>query len=59
MIEPKIFREYDIRGVWGRDLTREAVMAIGKAFACYLSDNLVPVRCVKPSRKLLQKAAWT
>jgi phosphomannomutase/phosphoglucomutase len=40
MIEPKIFREYDIRGVWGRDLTREAVMAIGKAFACYLSDNL-------------------
>jgi phosphomannomutase/phosphoglucomutase len=40
MIEPKIFREYDIRGVWGRDLTREAVDAIGKAFACYVRDHL-------------------
>jgi phosphomannomutase/phosphoglucomutase len=40
MIKPEIFREYDIRGVWGKDLTREAVMAIGKAFACYVHDHL-------------------
>jgi phosphomannomutase/phosphoglucomutase len=36
MIEPQIFREYDIRGVWGRDLTEESVDAIGRAFAVYL-----------------------
>ncbi len=40
MIESKIFRQYDIRGVWGKDLTREAVEAIGKAFAFYLRERL-------------------
>ena len=40
MVEPKIFREYDIRGVWGKDLTGESVNAIGRAFAYYLKKNL-------------------
>jgi len=40
MVEPRIFRQYDIRGVWGDDLTLEAVEAIGRAFACYLGEKL-------------------
>ena len=39
MVEPKIFREYDIRGVWEKDLTLEAVRAIGKAYAVYLKKS--------------------
>jgi phosphomannomutase/phosphoglucomutase len=39
MVEPKIFRQYDIRGVWGKDLDAEAIDAIGKAFAVYLREN--------------------
>ncbi|HET6515307.1 MAG TPA: phosphomannomutase/phosphoglucomutase [Thermodesulfovibrionales bacterium] len=39
-IAPKIFREYDIRGVWGKDLSPESVSAIGRAFAWYLKKNL-------------------
>jgi phosphomannomutase/phosphoglucomutase len=39
MVEPRIFREYDIRGIWGKDLTTGAVEAIGRAFAVYLRDN--------------------
>lgn len=40
MISPAIFREYDIRGIWGNDLTEEAVEKIGQAFAVYLRDIL-------------------
>lgn len=40
MIDPGIFREYDIRGVWGRDLTGKAVRDIARAFAYYLKQNL-------------------
>lgn len=40
MVDPKIFRQYDIRGVWGKDLTIEAVRAIGAAFAVYLKDAI-------------------
>jgi phosphomannomutase/phosphoglucomutase len=40
MADPKIFRQYDIRGVWQKDLTEEVVSAVGKAFAFYLKDNL-------------------
>jgi len=32
-VNPQIFREYDIRGIADRDLTDEAVRAIGRAFA--------------------------
>lgn len=32
MVEKRIFRQYDIRGVWSKDLTPEAVHLIGRAF---------------------------
>lgn len=35
-INPSIFREYDIRGVADRDLTDDAIVAIGKAYGTYL-----------------------
>ncbi len=35
-MNPAIFREYDIRGIAGKDMTQEDVMAIGKAFGTYL-----------------------
>lgn len=34
-LNEKIFREYDIRGIWGRDLTPEIVRRITTAYACY------------------------
>lgn len=40
MINSAIFREYDIRGVWGKDLTEEVVEKIGRAFAVYLRNTL-------------------
>jgi phosphomannomutase/phosphoglucomutase len=40
MINPAIFREYDIRGVWQKDLTEEVVERIGRAFAVYLRNAL-------------------
>ncbi len=40
MIESRIFREYDIRGVWEQDLTIEAVRAIGRAYAVYLKNHM-------------------
>jgi phosphomannomutase/phosphoglucomutase len=39
-INSAIFREYDIRGVWGKDLTEEVVERIGRAFAVYLKNTL-------------------
>ena len=35
-MNPEIFREYDIRGVVGKDLSDEDVVLIGKAFGTYL-----------------------
>src|SRR5204863_1540453 len=34
-----IFRQYDIRGVVGKDLTTEAALAIGAAYAAYLAEH--------------------
>ncbi len=39
MIAPGIFRQYDIRGVVGQDLTVEAVEAIGRAYAVLLHER--------------------
>jgi phosphomannomutase/phosphoglucomutase len=36
-MNPRIFREYDIRGVVDRDLTDEVVDSLGRGFATYLS----------------------
>ena len=38
-VNPQIFREYDIRGIADRDLTDEAVRAIGAAFAQRMSER--------------------
>ena len=35
MISEKIFRQYDIRGIWGEDLTSEVAELIGRAFGTY------------------------
>lgn len=35
MINPHIFREYDVRGVVGKDLTPDTVLALGKGFGTY------------------------
>ncbi len=39
LISPGIFRQYDIRGVVGQDLTVEAADAIGRAFAALLMER--------------------
>ena len=35
-VNPQIFREYDIRGVVGKDLTSKSVTSIGKAIGTYI-----------------------
>ncbi len=39
-INPSIFREYDIRGIAGRDLTPEFAECLGRAYAMYLAKRL-------------------
>jgi phosphomannomutase/phosphoglucomutase len=40
VVNPEIFREYDIRGIVDKDLTDDEVVLIGKAFGTYLrSEN--------------------
>jgi phosphomannomutase/phosphoglucomutase len=39
MIDEKIFRQYDIRGVWSRELTSDAAFCIGRAFGTYVRRN--------------------
>lgn len=38
-IAPGIFRQYDIRGVTGKDLTPEAAYDVGRAYAAYLDAH--------------------
>lgn len=40
MINNRIFREYDIRGIYNEDLTDEVAFIIGRAFAFYLREKL-------------------
>jgi len=40
MVNNHIFREYDIRGVYGKDLIDETAFIIGRAFASHLRKNL-------------------
>ena len=40
MINPAIFRQYDIRGIWEKDLTPDIVETLGKAFASYLLGSI-------------------
>ncbi len=43
LIPAGIFREYDIRGVVGKDLTVEAADAVGRAFATLLAERNIPL----------------
>ena len=38
-ISPNIFRQYDIRGIVGKDLDPRVAHALGRAFAAYLSQR--------------------
>ena len=38
-VAPGIFRQYDVRGIVGRDLTTEAARALGQAYAALLADR--------------------
>jgi len=40
MINPAIFRQYDIRGVWDKDLKEETAELIGRAFSSYLLKSI-------------------
>lgn len=40
MVNPEIFRQYDVRGVWGKDLTPDVAELIGRGFAAYLVKKL-------------------
>ena len=60
-IAPGIFRQYDVRGVVGEDLTAETAAAIGRGFAAFLDRRGVarPVvvgRDNRPSGKALRDA---
>ena len=60
-IAPGIFRQYDIRGIVGADLTTPAARAIGGAFAAYLDAHemrgaIVVSRDNRPSGSALRDA---
>jgi phosphomannomutase/phosphoglucomutase len=40
MLDVKIFRQYDIRGVWGKDLTPDTAFRIGRAFGSFVRRKL-------------------
>jgi phosphomannomutase/phosphoglucomutase len=46
VIAKGIFRQYDIRGVVGKDLTEEAVRGVGRAFAALLKERGIAPRVV-------------
>ena len=39
MLSKNIFREYDIRGVAGKDLTPDVARLVGRAFAAFLQEK--------------------
>ena len=60
-ISAGIFRQYDIRGVVGTDLTTDAARAVGRAYAAYVSDRgargaIAVGRDNRPSGQVLRNA---
>lgn len=56
-VNPGIFKTYDIRGIWGTDLSSELAAAIGQAFATFLKPKKVVVgRDVRLSGPAMQRA---
>mgnify|MGYP000967747008 CR=1 FL=1 len=39
VMNPEIFREYDIRGIAGKDMTEEDVVKIGKGVGTFLLQH--------------------
>ncbi len=60
MVDGKIFREYDIRGIVGDDITENVVNLIGKAFGTYIKRNggkqIVVGRDVRLSSEMFDNA---
>jgi len=58
MIFDHIFRAYDIRGVYGKDITEETAVRIGIAFGIFLGGNrdVVVARDVRLSGEALENA---
>jgi phosphomannomutase len=57
-INPDIFKAYDVRGVFGQNLTEEAVYSIGRAAALYLNVPAIAVcRDMRVSSPQLAAAA--
>ena len=53
-ISPEIFREYDIRGIVGRDLTPELARAVGRAYGTHMRRALtVPTRADLPELQVV------
>ncbi|MFI5228419.1 MAG: phosphomannomutase/phosphoglucomutase [Gemmatimonadales bacterium] len=60
-IAPGIFRQYDIRGIVGRDLTAEAARGVGRAYAAHLAElglsgEIAVGRDNRPSGQMLRDA---
>ncbi len=54
MINPLIFREYDIRGIANKDLTDDVVFKIGQGYGTYIKDKLkVPSSKLKTTDVLI------
>src|SRR3954464_21409 len=60
-VSPGIFRQYDIRGIVGKDLTAEAATAVGRGYAALMRERGVKGRIVvsrdnRPSGEMLRDA---
>src|SRR5215213_10023922 len=60
-ISPGIFRQYDIRGVVGKDLTEDAAFEVGRSYAKLLAErnvhgSVAVGRDNRPSGRLLRDA---
>jgi len=59
LIPKEIFRAYDIRGIYGRNLTEEVAERIGRAIAAYLNgegENMIVGRDVRRGSESLSRA---
>lgn len=51
------FKAYDVRGVWGKDVTEDLAYRLGKVFADYITgDRIVVARDMRPTSDLLRDA---
>ena len=53
-----IFRQYDIRGVWGEDLDAEIARAIGRAYGSFLRERGVSKAVVGHDNRLSSPEAY-